>query len=149
MGQGRGSRRRMPAATPIPAPATLAATRTASPTGSGPRAGCCAGCGPGLARSRAGRAEPVREDAALALGACDRAAVPFGRPPEPFAWPALFGRACAALPLARLSLRRPGRERGRFPITPGSSVTVQEYERGLTIPRAPCLEIRCFARERP
>jgi hypothetical protein len=25
--------------------------------------------------------------------------------------------------LARLSLRRPGRERGRLPITPGSSVT--------------------------
>jgi hypothetical protein len=136
----------MPAATPRPAPATFAATRTASPSGSGPDA---AGWGR-LLGSRllpSGRADFGREEEALCPAFRVRAPVaPVAFAPVP---PARPFAAPPPLELARLSLRRPGRERGRFPITPGSSVTVVEYERGLTILCASCPEIRCFARERP
>jgi hypothetical protein len=123
----------------MPAPASFAATRTASPSGSGPDAAGC-GC---LRGSALGRAGPVRAAAAFGRPPWLRALVAFAvfaRPAVRFAPPEDF---FAAPPeLARLSLRRPGRERGRFPITPGSSVTSVEYERGLTIPCASCLEIR-------
>jgi hypothetical protein len=63
-------------------------------------------------------------------------------PPEPDALPP------PPAPPARFSLLRPGRERGRLPMTPGSSLTAREYCEGLTILCASCCEIRCFARER-
>lgn len=122
------------AASPRPAPATFAATRAASPIGSGPRP-AASGREPraGAVRAAAGRADErgaFFADVARALGAALFAGPPDDAPPP-----------------ARFSLRRPGRERGRLPITPGSSVTAAEYYRGVAILCAPRLEIRCFARE--
>jgi hypothetical protein len=127
MGQGRGSRRRIPAATPIPAPASFAATRTASPSGSGPDA---VGWGRVLASELVppGRldlgafAPDFRVPPLVALVRPLVALVAFA-PPAPPAPPFAAPPPRAPAELARLSLRRPGRERGRFPITPGSSVT--------------------------
>ncbi|MEA2353129.1 MAG: hypothetical protein QOJ14_1543 [Thermoleophilaceae bacterium] len=157
---------------PRPAPASFVATRTASPTGSGPRGAAFTG-GRGRAVS-APDAEPDfvdradaepdlvdRADAepdpllraavapafepravALAFFAVDLVAFDLVPPLPPAALPE------PAAPPARLSLLRPGRERGRLPMTPGSSVTAEEYCGRLTIPCASCTEIRCFARER-
>jgi hypothetical protein len=148
---------------PRPAPASFVATRTASPTGSGPRGGVLTGAR-GLALAaplRPALDAPLRPvlDAPLrpALDAFPRAAAPRPAPLAFFAvalvvrgfFPPLAPDALPPpAPPARLSLLRPGRERGRFPITPGSSVTAREYCGRLTIPCATCCEIRCFARER-
>src|SRR5205823_74029 len=102
----------MPAATPSPAPAIRTPIRTASVIGSW--------------RSGAGRAGSRRAPAAVfGLAAADRAVEGVFRAARA---PAdAFPRA-GGLDPPRLSLRRPGRERGRFPITPGSSVTFRPRE---------------------
>jgi hypothetical protein len=150
-GQGFGSRRRTPAAIPNPAPASLAATRTASPTGSGARRGA----------APAARPARVLDDACdPALGAFARAAVDpaaddrepadftpraFAEPPRaPLDEPPARAPDCADRdppplrappdePPVRLSLLRPGRERGRFPMTPGSSLTIAKYPRWCSV----------------
>jgi hypothetical protein len=120
----------MPDATFRPAPATDSTRRTASVTGS--RAGSRVG------RRSAGRSRSApadRADApafvpdALARAAVLRLApaaaavflVPEAARFAPEA-PLFFARDAPA-PSARFSLRRPGRDRGRFPITPESSLT--------------------------
>jgi hypothetical protein len=89
----------MPAAVRMPTAATFPASWTACPTGSPPLA-CAGACLGGAERFACGRA------------AVRRCAV------AGFAAGAFFARAVVE---ARLSLRRPGRDRGRLPRTPGSS----------------------------
>lgn len=92
----------------------------------------------GLETARGPVARGLEADARgfeAARGFAPRAEVPARAPDAParadFAPPsapeaaAFFGFTSAA----RFSLRRPGRERGRFPITPGSSVTQKTISR--------------------
>jgi hypothetical protein len=127
----------MPAAIPMPVPATLAATRTASPTGSGPldwRARAALGC---ELRERGG-----------AEGLVARFAPP-ARDPDARLVAERF--AAGLLALERLSLRRPGRERGRLPITPGSSATRQSITeawrfRARHVPKSVVLRVKAGTR---
>src|SRR5436190_9942191 len=104
--QRPGRRLKISSATLNPTPATWPATRIAPLTGSVP---------PERAWGRGGGAVRERE-AVLRCGLA-----------ELFAWvralPVAFGLAAAPDDAfePRLSLRRPGRERGRLPTTPGSS----------------------------
>jgi hypothetical protein len=100
----------MPAAVRTPTAATLPASSNAWPTGSGLLLRA-AGCGAGRERGCAwGRGRGL---ARVVLGLA-RAAAGF------LAGGCFFARV-AEVVLRRLSLRRPGRERGRLPRTPGSS----------------------------
>jgi hypothetical protein len=120
----------IPTAVFTPVSATLPASRTAVVSGSLPPDCCCGGRGC-CCRSRCCRGGVVCPEVRAAV----RVLV------ERFArWAVLFARVCvlafgvdgfdaaarderALDPLARLSLRRPGRDRGRLPRTPGSSLS--------------------------
>jgi hypothetical protein len=122
----------MPAAIPTPVPATFAAIRIASPTGSGPRDGRGAVEPADLAE--AAPAFPAEAAPAFFADAVFRAAPPAAdRPPAADLPPCVAALAGCFFAPERFSLRRPGRERGRLPITPGSSVTRQKYYRGVAI----------------
>ena len=140
---------------PIPVPATFAATRTAPPSGSEPCERAAAaperGAPPAAVRALPAPAVDRRAEPAAPARFADERAPDERLADEP--GPPPFDRAPPPLPAAppaaaRLSLRLPGRERGRLPITPGSSVTAGEYERGVPRPSRSCAETRRFARER-
>jgi hypothetical protein len=116
----------MPEATFRPAPATDSTRRTASVTGSraGSRsAGRTRSDAPAFARGFA--PDPVERAAVLRFAPAVAAVFLVPAAPLFFAPAApLFYARDAPPPSARFSLRRPGRDRGRFPITPESSLTV-------------------------
>ena len=110
----------MPAPVFMPVSATLPARRTACERGS---PGCCAG-----ARRGGGslRAEVADGGAPFELGAF-RAVLgrdPGLRPLVALAFGVLVAFAALDPADARLVLRRPGRDRGRLPRTPGSSLSL-------------------------
>jgi hypothetical protein len=141
----------MPDATFSPAPATDSTRRTASVTGSraGSRSAGRARSAPaGRAEAPAGRAEAPAGRAEAPAGRADAPAFARGFAPDAVVRAAvlrlapavalvflvpeaarlapeapLFFARDAPAPSARFSLRRPGRDRGRFPITPESSLT--------------------------
>jgi hypothetical protein len=138
--QGRGRRRRTSRPTAVvtrtPVPATFAVARITSPTGpprfpgGSPADGSGGGCGgrvpwPVRLGGREVRAAAAGFAAAEPLRSARAAACPD-------AVPGRWLRAPAAAPPAlpeRFSLRRPGRDRGRFSRTPPSSVMAHECTR--------------------
>ena len=101
----------MPAATPSPAPAIRVAIRTASVSGSLRPA----------AEPEGALARPAEDGGGLPAARAVRSA--FLGPAGPPLVRAALARPPRVPAATRFSLRRPGRERGRLPITPGSSLT--------------------------